>query len=55
MIDMVLSIMLMANGAAAERQADENLFSEGQPFEPRVQPPQAATRGDRRGSAGRVR
>jgi len=36
--------------AAAERQADENLFSESWPFEPRVQPPQAATRGDRRGT-----
>ena len=39
----------MSNGAAAEWRADENLLSDGRPFKPRVRPPQAATRSDRRG------
>jgi hypothetical protein len=40
---------MSSNGAAAERRADENLFLEVRPLKPRVRPPQAATRGDRRG------
>jgi hypothetical protein len=39
----------MLNWAAAERRADEDLFSAVRPLKPRVRPPQAATRGDRRG------
>jgi len=47
---MVSSFFFSANGAAAEWRADENLFSEGRPLKPRVRPPQAATRGNRRGT-----
>ena len=45
-----MSSHALANGAAAERRTDENLFSEDRPLKPRVRPPQAATRGAKRGT-----